>query len=1168
MQRYDYFLIKQKIRAKKRIFQLLGVLDRTFLRLYSRNFVDMNSTPYIAELQEIAALDNLAEGYRRLQALFSRYLMERTEDAHVSLVGAFAKVDYLLKRHHASPMLSRRVNAARVHLRQVQDEQAQGSNLDFCLTDDLLQRDVAAIRRFMELVEGWTSPDSEDVDEWPAFRHSNDSPNYLRLLVDEVCDNHLVAHTLQGDEALVRWQPTEEDEWAAHVKPGSQLNLIRPRLVDGRWIPEYFIYEPDYLIDISALSRCVTEFADSTEYFLLSRLAQETSSEAILLGNLSGQLLDAELHAEAEKIPYSTHAQHFMRRYALDLLTTPLSEDFHQLAQEQQAHIRAVIREDLPRSVEGFDAEKVLVEPSFISEMLGLQGRMDFLQRDMRVLIEQKSGKGAFVPHDPEPDIPKIQQTHYVQMLLYMALLRYNFREAYERNHRELYAYLMYSRYRNALQGKGFAPELLLRALRLRNNIVAAEQRHAFEGFGDICSWTADSLNRRGIRTTLWTTFQAPKINQVLRPLHEASPLERAYVLRMLQFVAREHWLDKLGNHQKEASGFARVWQCSLQEKLEAGEILLGRVVEADNATSASNNALQTIDSVEFQLTNDHLFSASPFAVEGDAVDGGLASTFRVGDIVFFYAFSEGEVPDARRALVFRASVERITSERISLHLRAEQIDREVFSRQGEMLWAIEHDLMEASSTGLYRGIYSLLSAPQERRDLLLLQRPPVTDATRQLRGDYGTFNDLQRRVLQARDFFLIIGPPGTGKTSFGMLNTLQEELLQEDARVLVLSYTNRAVDEVCSKLVEKGIPFLRMGSRLSSAEAYHPFLWETQVEACRNLQDIQQLLLSSRVIVGTTTALTSRLQLFRLQSFSLAIIDEASQILEPHLLALLSVRHGEGCGIRRFVMIGDHKQLPAVVQQRPQDSRVDEAELQGIGLHDCAQSLFQRLLSRYRHDPSVTFMLTRQGRMHPLIADFPNRAFYGGRLEAVPLPHQQAELPTLVGSSLDELLASRRVLFLPAEAPQQSSSDKVNIVEAKLIASIVASIHRREAGAWDALQSVGIIVPYRHQITAVRQCIEALSLPDTADITIDTVERFQGSQRRTIIYGFTIQRPYQLKFLTSQCFEEDGQVIDRKLNVVMTRAQEHLVLVGNPQLLALNPLFKQLMEAYHPEHK
>lgn len=1147
----------------------------------------MNTTPYIAELEEIASTDDLCEGYRRLQALFTRYLLERTEDAHISLVGAFAKVDYLLKRHHASPMLHRQVNAARVHLRQVQDEQAQGQNLDFCLTTDMLRRDVSAIHRLMSLVEGWTSPDSEDIDEVVPFRHSSQAPNYLRLIVDEVKEDFLLGHTLEGDEIRVLWQPGKEDAWSQRVGSGTQLNLIRPQLTDGVWKPEFFIYEPDYLIDISALSRCVTEFADSTEYFLLSLLRQDASSEALLLGNLSGQLLDAELHTNGDDIPYSAHALHFMRHYALDLLTTPISADFHKNAQRQQAIIRAVIQEDLPRSVEGFNARQVMVEPSFLSEMLGLQGRMDFLQRDLRVLIEQKSGKGAFVPYDHEPETPKVQQPHYVQLLLYMALLRYNFREAYENNNRELYAYLMYSNYRQALQGKGFAPELLQRAMRLRNNIVAQEERHTYEGFADIASWSSASLNHKGIQTNFWQKYLAPQIDEALRPLHEASPLERSYALRMLQFVAREHWMDKMGNHLKEASGFARVWQCSLQEKLEAGEILVGRIVpskpfEADNElkltaktakidqneavceplwnptndeiaqNGPNNEPIRTISSVDFEL------SRTPFL---NSVEGGLSSTFRVGDIVFFYSFREGEVPDARRAMLFRASVQRISGERISLRLRSEQIDRELFTHQADKLWAIEHDHIEATSTALYRGVYSLLSAPKERRDLLLLQRPPEQDETRQLRGNYGAFDELQRRVLQARDFFLIIGPPGTGKTSFGMLNTLQEELLHEGSRTLVLSYTNRAVDEVCSKLAEQDIPFLRMGSSLSSAEAYHPYLWDKQVEKCKNLEEVRTLLLSARVIVGTTTALSARLSLFQLMSFSLAIIDEASQILEPHLLALLSERHGEECGIRKFVMIGDHKQLPAVVKQRPQDSRVEDKALQNIGLNDCAQSLFQRLLARYRHDPSVTFMLTRQGRMHPLIADFPNRAFYGGRLEAVPLPHQQVSLPIAEGTSLDELLSSRRVLFLPAEAPQQSPSDKVNLVEAKLIARIVECVRQREGETWDALQSVGIIVPYRHQITAIHDCIEALSLPDTADITIDTVERFQGSQRRTIIYGFTIQRPYQLKFLTSQCFEEDGHLIDRKLNVVMTRAQEHLVMVGNPQILGLNPLFKEVLE-------
>ena len=77
-------------------------------------------------------------------------------------------------------------------------------------------------------------------------------------------------------------------------------------------------------------------------------------------------------------------------------------------------------------------------------------------------------------------------------------------------------------------------------------------------------------------------------------------------------------------------------------------------------------------------------------------------------------------------------------------------------------------------------------------------------------------------------------------------------------------------------------------------------------------------------------------------------------------------------------------------------------------------------------------------------------------------------------------------------------------------------------------------------------------------------MERFQGSQREVIIYGFTVRRHYQLDFLTDNCFSENGKTIDRKLNVVMTRAMKQLYLVGNARLLATVPLYKKLMGMYN----
>lgn len=110
----------------------------------------------------------------------------------------------------------------------------------------------------------------------------------------------------------------------------------------------------------------------------------------------------------------------------------------------------------------------------------------------------------------------------------------------------------------------------------------------------------------------------------------------------------------------------------------------------------------------------------------------------------------------------------------------------------------------------------------------------------------------------------------------------------------------------------------------------------------------------------------------------------------------------------------------------------------------------------------------------------------------------------------------------------------------------------------------MGVIVPYRNQIAMIRREIEQLGVPALMDISIDTVERYQGSQRDVIIYSFTVQKPYQLDFLTANCFEEKGKVIDRKLNVAMTRARKQLLLTGNEQILSLNPLFAELLRRYH----
>ena len=69
---------------------------------------------------------------------------------------------------------------------------------------------------------------------------------------------------------------------------------------------------------------------------------------------------------------------------------------------------------------------------------------------------------------------------------------------------------------------------------------------------------------------------------------------------------------------------------------------------------------------------------------------------------------------------------------------------------------------------------------------------------------------------------------------------------------------------------------------------------------------------------------------------------------------------------------------------------------------------------------------------------------------------------------------------------------------------------------------TLGVITPYRSQIALIKKEIEALGIPALNDILVDTVERFQGSERDVIIYSFCVNRASQLKFLANLT-EENG---------------------------------------------
>ena len=401
----------------------------------------------------------------------------------------------------------------------------------------------------------------------------------------------------------------------------------------------------------------------------------------------------------------------------------------------------------------------------------------------------------------------------------------------------------------------------------------------------------------------------------------------------------------------------------------------------------------------------------------------------------------------------------------------------------------------------------------------------------------------------------LLVGPPGTGKTSCALKKMVETFYKEEGAQILLLSYTNRAVDEICKALssIRPEVDFIRVGSELSCDENYRDHLIENELATCMRRTEVCERINRCRILVGTVASISGKPELFRLKHFDVAIVDEATQILEPQLLGILCAKGENGKeGVGKFILIGDHKQLPAVVLQNTEQSEVYDEALSAVGLKNLKDSLFERLYrtARQHTDAHRTYdMLCRQGRMHPEVALFANQAFYEGRLLPVGLPHQ-----------LEDSGNINRLSFYPSQPEPMGSSAKTNHSEAKIAARLAATVYKEHSEAFDASRTLGIITPYRSQIALIKKEIEVLGISELNQILIDTVERFQGSERDVIIYSFCVNYPYQLKFL-SNLTEEDGILIDRKLNVALTRARKQMLLTGVPTLLERNPLYKSLLK-------
>ena len=472
------------------------------------------------------------------------------------------------------------------------------------------------------------------------------------------------------------------------------------------------------------------------------------------------------------------------------------------------------------------------------------------------------------------------------------------------------------------------------------------------------------------------------------------------------------------------------------------------------------------------------------------------------------------------------------------------------------------------------------LQADTHLRELVSgARRPRFTQAQVTPRPD---FNDEQNlavaRALQMRDYLLVHGPPGTGKTS--VIAEIVKRLRQQGRRVLLAAFTNQAVDNMLLRLEREGFhDYLRLGHERSVAEGVRPHLLqvisEPQTDAGEPRADVEirELLRRSPVVASTTATWSSDKYApappdpcqggeDALLQFDVALIDEAGQLTIPAILGALRFA-------RRFILVGDEKQLPPLVLSK-------EAGAQGL-----SSSLFSQLKrldeEATRENPqevSACVPLRVQYRMHETISSFASRTFYRGQLRAHyavarrrlnlqrPLPGRVHESASI----LQALRADLPMVFLDVcGAPTSRTEVKMSNAEARAVREVIAGLLAR--GVQE--DEIGVIAPYRAQVANLRRHLFSddadsgwSALPVETSLSIDTVDRFQGGERPVII----------ISFATTAAPPAGSQLRDHltnphRLNVALTRAQRKMILVGNADALEELAVFQRLL-AYCREQR
>ena len=542
------------------------------------------------------------------------------------------------------------------------------------------------------------------------------------------------------------------------------------------------VLEPDYLVEAKELAECCQTKGDNPLLHLLNRFTKGEITDKMMVGNISGQMLD-DL-ATGSKYAYKDSFEQVMRDNSFGMLCMA-----HQEGTYRREAIKAVfdagaaLEPTIRYALSSIKGKNLSLEPTFISDKYGLQGRLDIMLEDpanplRKDIIEMKAGNyhatGLFPNHE-------------AQALAYSLLLESAFPG------RQGLSAILYA--------KASPAETPLRAVRedsplrkqaillLRNRIVANELRLAGGNMEPLTNLRPDTFGPA-------PDFKLSDVSAFHQALWKTSPLLRAWFLGFTRFVFREMQLGKTGNpdNPDDPGGFSALWRADKAEKVTSYNTLTYLRLQ------------KVTDDFEITLQIDtHLFSSG-------------VTNFREGETVILYPTPDPENPNPLGQQILKCYILTLAPDHVVVRLANKQLDKTWFKRS--KVWAIERDFRESGYRSMLHQLYRFLQAGAVKQDIILgLKRPEFNESNtvNEINAVYGPvggngekgafqhsgampaleLNDNQRdiigRALAARDYFLIQGPPGTGKTST-VLRELVRRMAGQGLNIMVIAFTNQAV--------------------------------------------------------------------------------------------------------------------------------------------------------------------------------------------------------------------------------------------------------------------------------------------------------------------------------------------------------------------------------------